>query len=342
MAKELPYFKFEPNAWENGNIQMLSREDKGLFIDICSMFWSRIGDLPEKLVIQKLCFGNASALIPLYDEKIIELIDGSIYVKFLSIQLQEFENTSNQNSENAKERWRKYREQKEISDRNATALIPQCEIDAIREEKRREEKRREEKKKENNKSTTFSFYNSLIYIGAESKLANEWLAVRKKKKATDTETAFDGFVREMNKGGLDINSALRICIEKSWSGLNASWLKGLEITPQSVEAEKIDFEKLKDFISQKTGRDFKVINEEIKNKYYARLKEGYSKQDILDAVSNAVKSDYHKGENFKYLTPEFFSRSETLDKYSNTNNKPKENNVKSLIPKGVSYSGPQY
>ena len=74
----------------------------------------------------------------------------------------------------------------------------------------------------------------------------------------------------------------------------------------------------------------------------ARLKDGYSKQDILDAVSNAVKSDYHKGENFKYLTPEFFSRSETLDKYSNVNNKPKENNVKSLIPKGVSYSGPQY
>ena len=85
--------------------------------------------------------------------------------------------------------------------------------------------------------TTFSFYKSLISIGAESKLANEWLAVRKKKKATDTETAFDGFVREMNKGGLDINSTLRICIEKSWSGLNASWLKGLEITPQSVEGE---------------------------------------------------------------------------------------------------------
>ena len=144
MAKELPYFKFEPNAWENGNIQMLSREDKGLFIDICSMYWSRLSDLPEKLVIQKLCFGNASALIPLYEENIIELIDGNIYVKFLSIQLQEFENTSNQNSENAKERWRKYREQKEISDRNASALIPQCETDAIREEESREEERKED------------------------------------------------------------------------------------------------------------------------------------------------------------------------------------------------------
>ena len=115
-----------------------------------------------------------------------------------------------------------------------------------------------------------------------------------------------------------------------------------EIIDVPAKAEKIDFEKLKDFINQKTGRGFKVINKTVKGKYLARLKDGYSKQDILDAVSNSIKSDYHKGENFKYLTPEFFSRSETLDKYSNTNNKPKENNVKSLIPKGVSFSGPQY
>lgn len=109
-----------------------------------------------------------------------------------------------------------------------------------------------------------------------------------------------------------------------------------------IDTDKIDFEKLKDFINQKTGRDFKLVNKQVQGKYLARLKEGYSKQDILDAVSNAVNSDYHKGENFKYLTPEFFSRSETLDKYSNTNNKTKEKNVKSLIPKGVSFSGPQY
>ena len=115
-----------------------------------------------------------------------------------------------------------------------------------------------------------------------------------------------------------------------------------EIIDVSAKAEKIDFEKLIEFINKNTGRNFKVINKTVKGKYLARLKDGYSKQDILDAISNSIKSDYHKGENFKYLTPEFFSRSETLDKYSNVNNKPKENNVKSLIPKGVSYSGPQY
>ena len=116
-----------------------------------------------------------------------------------------------------------------------------------------------------------------------------------------------------------------------------------EIIDVSAKAEKIDFEKLIEFINKNTGRNFKVINKTVKGKYLARLKDGYSKQDILDAISNSIKSDYHKGENFKYLTPEFFSRSETLDKYSNTNNKPKENNVnKSLIPQGVSFSGPQY
>lgn len=145
MAKELPYFKFEPNQWENGNIQMLSREDKGLFIDLCSMYWSRLGDVPLKLAIQKLCAGNATALNSLCEENIIEIIDENIYIKFLSEQLNEFENISEQNSKNAKEGWEKRRKQKEESERNATALNSQSENDAIREDK----SKRDKKKKDN-------------------------------------------------------------------------------------------------------------------------------------------------------------------------------------------------
>ena len=140
MAKELPYFKFEPNQWENGNIQMLSREDKGLFIDLCSMYWSRLGDVPLKLAIQKLCAGNATALNSLCDEKIIEVLDGNIFIKFLSEQLNEFEDTSKQNSKNAKEGWEKRRKLKDECERNASASNPQCENDAIREDKIKEDK----------------------------------------------------------------------------------------------------------------------------------------------------------------------------------------------------------
>lgn len=155
MAKELPYFKFEPNAWENGNIQMLSREDKGLFIDLCSMYWSRLGDLPIKLAVQKLCAGNATALNPLCEENIIEVIDGNIYIKFLTIQLDEFENTRITNSKNAKEGWEKRRKQKELSDRNATASNPQSETDAIREEEIRGDKMKEEYKPPTAKQKSF-------------------------------------------------------------------------------------------------------------------------------------------------------------------------------------------
>jgi hypothetical protein len=144
MAKELPYFKFEPNQWENGNIQMLSREDKGLFIDLCSMYWSRLGDLPQKLVIQKLCGGNATALNSLCDEKIIEVLDGNIYINFLSEQLNEFDDISKKNSKNAKDGWEKRRKSKEteqLSESNAVALNSQCESDAMREDKKRKEKK---------------------------------------------------------------------------------------------------------------------------------------------------------------------------------------------------------
>lgn len=150
MAKELPYFKFEPNQWENGNIQMLSREDKGLFIDLCSMYWSRLGDVPVKLATQKLCAGNATALNSLCDEKIIEILDGNIFIKFLSEQLNEFEDTSKKNSKNAREGWEKRRKQKEESERNATASKPQCGSDAIR-----EDESREDEKKGNNKYREF-------------------------------------------------------------------------------------------------------------------------------------------------------------------------------------------
>lgn len=119
--------------------------------------------------------------------------------------------------------------------------------------------------------------------------------------------------------------------------------EGKEEKEGKEEINTINFDKLLSFLNSHTKRNFKLINEATKKKYRARLKEGYTSKDIANAIENAVNSDYHKENNFTYLTPEFFSRAVTLDKYSNVNNKQKENSVKkSLIPKGVSFSGPQY
>lgn len=137
MAKELPYFKFEPSEWENGNIQICSMESKGLFIDVCSMYWSRLGELPEKLVIQKLCNSNANALQELCAEEILHINDGQIIIDFLDEQLNEFNETSEKRRKAANERWK-----------NASAKQVQSKSNAIREEKIREEKKKVNKTKE--------------------------------------------------------------------------------------------------------------------------------------------------------------------------------------------------
>lgn len=217
MAKELPYFKFEPNEWENGNIQMLSREDKGLFIDLCCMYWSRLGDLPYRLAIQKVCGGNANALTPLLEDDIISINDNDIIViSFLQEQLNEFTNISSQNSKNAKEGWIKRRELKELSERNATAYNSQSESDAIREDKRREE--------EIKKHNKFDFKKSLLSFGFNSDLVNEWLKIRKSKKLTNSEVAYKDFIKNIELNGNDKNYILEQCVIKSWGGFKSDWL----------------------------------------------------------------------------------------------------------------------
>lgn len=133
MAKELPYFKFEPNEWESGLIQMTSREEKGLFIDICSLYWSRLGDLPYAFALHKLCNSNAELMQTLTDLNILKVDEGQIVIDFLDRQLDEFQKTSDKRRNAANKRWS-----------NASAMQMHSKSNAIREDKIREEKKKEE------------------------------------------------------------------------------------------------------------------------------------------------------------------------------------------------------
>ena len=84
----------------------------------------------------------------------------------------------------------------------------------------------------------------------------------------------------------------------------------------STTAKAIDFDNLLKYINQTFGREFRIINESVRKSYKARLKEGYLNSDIQKAINGCKENDYHKETNYQYCTPEFFSRSKTLDKYS--------------------------
>jgi uncharacterized phage protein (TIGR02220 family) len=84
----------------------------------------------------------------------------------------------------------------------------------------------------------------------------------------------------------------------------------------------VDWEKLKNNFNQLTGKKTKVVSTKVKSQINARLKEGYTKQDLWDAIVNCFNDPYHK-ENPKYLTLEFISRSDKIEKYFGEIKKPK-------------------
>lgn len=103
-------------------------------------------------------------------------------------------------------------------------------------------------KKNIEKPEKFVFKKALINFGAASNLADDWITVRKNKKASNTETALNGFMSQVEKSGLDVNTVLKICVDNSWSGFKQSWLANinmsdyLEQPKQEVKQQANDFD----------------------------------------------------------------------------------------------------
>ena len=78
-----------------------------------------------------------------------------------------------------------------------------------------------EQGKVNNKKPTASAV--LAALGVDQTVADDWIQLRKTKKATITQTALDGIQREAEKAEISMTDALRICCERGWAGFDSSW-----------------------------------------------------------------------------------------------------------------------
>ena len=76
----------------------------------------------------------------------------------------------------------------------------------------------------NNKGMRFDFKKSLIEIGVSPEVAEDWLQVRKAKRASNTETAFRRIKNEIDKSGLSANECITIAVARSWQGFQADWV----------------------------------------------------------------------------------------------------------------------
>lgn len=252
--EKLQWFKFSPTDWFMGKIQRCPEITQARFIRLCCLYWNKDCELSiedaiieidkehfDVLVSKKIISVNQTNMnIAFLDEQFLEIKDESknksksgiignlkrwypsIYADFLAkkISLEEAINLS-----------------KVIARQSHTDSTPIAEQSQSIAEKIREDEIREEEEKK------FNFRSALVSLGVETKIVSEWLKVRKTKKATNTETAYNAFMKEVEKSGLTANECLIMAVEKSWSGFRAEWVKDkiIEQTPQVNQDPRVTY-----------------------------------------------------------------------------------------------------
>ena len=95
----------------------------------------------------------------------------------------------------------------------------------------------------NKKNTKKSVLDLLADFGITGQLADDFIVLRKAKKAPITETALKGYQSEADKAGISICEAVAIAIKRNWQGFNADWnwqgvLQNNQQTQKMTFAEK--------------------------------------------------------------------------------------------------------
>ncbi len=75
----------------------------------------------------------------------------------------------------------------------------------------------------NNKATKSSETDLLKNYGIDEQLSDDFLKLRKAKKAPLTKTAIEGIEREAKLAGITVSDALRICVERNWQSFSSKW-----------------------------------------------------------------------------------------------------------------------
>jgi len=328
MAKELPYFKFEPNQWQNGNIQMCSEITQLYFINMCCVYWSKLGNLNDRFALVK-CFNNNKDLFDeLVENKIIHIsTNGDITISFLDDQLSEFKIKSKTSAESGRKGGQNNGVRPEIERKIGNQLYL---LECWNKEERFYKlgitsssiSRRYSGKIQYQYKVVFQ-----IFTDDCAKAENEICELLKNceyKPLLNFAGQKECFLHSENQLiETTINSYFNFA--KATLARNDAIREDKKIEDKRIKNIssdlKIDWEKLINQFNEITSKNAKVINQQVKNKILARLKEGYTKQDLLNAIQNCFNDPYHKETNHKYLTLEFISRTDKMEKYSTMKSK---------------------
>ena len=89
--RTMPFFKFDGDEWLTGKIQLLTAEEKGIFIDLIARIWKEKGKLQNDEILHRLIRVEkatlSKALKAFFEIGIMEDKDGFLSVKFIDEQI---------------------------------------------------------------------------------------------------------------------------------------------------------------------------------------------------------------------------------------------------------------
>ena len=86
----------------------------------------------------------------------------------------------------------------------------------------------------------FNFRQAMLSAGFTTDLTEDWLRIRKAKKAVNSERAFKIFLEQVQRTGRDKNEILALVVQKQWKGFEASWVQSAQQSHNSQQPVIID------------------------------------------------------------------------------------------------------
>ena len=216
--EKLQWFKFSHTDWIMGKIQRCPEITQARFVRLCCLYWNKETNVSVKDAIIEIDKDHFDILV---NKDIIKIDDEHIFIDFLDTQYINIIETSKKARESVNKRWNKRNTtviQNDTSVLLSNEVVIRNDTDKIREDKIREDIH-----------TKFDFKKSCVSLGVDENLINDWLIVRKNKKASNTETAFNVIKKQIELCSIKPNECIKIAVENSWSGFKAEWLKSIDL-----------------------------------------------------------------------------------------------------------------
>ena len=86
----------------------------------------------------------------------------------------------------------------------------------------------------------FSFKQAMLSEGFAADLTEDWLKIRKAKKAVNSERAFKIFLEQVQRTGRDKNEILALVVQKQWKGFESNWVQSAQQSHNPQEPVIID------------------------------------------------------------------------------------------------------